>query len=100
MSEVLAWAIKLSKIFNDDIGRGVRQVDLSQQYGYDKSSVSSIVHIYPRLKETEVSYVKLSNRDLLQLARVECDAFRYALAAVIMPAADVPVSSPLSVHIA
>jgi hypothetical protein len=61
----------------------VWQVDLSQQYGYDKSSVSNIVHIYPRLKDAKFGAPNFSNRELEFLARVESDAFRYALE--IMP---------------
>jgi hypothetical protein len=54
-------------------------VDLSQQYGYAKSSVSQIVDIYPRLKDAKFPMGNFSNHDLRELARVECDAFRYAL---------------------
>lgn len=78
MPEVLTWAIKPSKLFNEDIVGGVRQVDLSQQYGYDKQTVSYIVPIYSRLKDVKVLYIGLSNMDMMNLARVECDPFRYA----------------------
>jgi len=72
--------IKLSRLFNEDIERGVPQKDLSQQYGYAKQRVSEVVFIYPRLKDAEVLHVGLlSNHDLVQLARVECDAFKCAL---------------------
>jgi hypothetical protein len=57
----------------------VAQKDLSQQYGYAKSSISGIVDIYPRLKEMKVLPVELTNKEILNLARVECDEFRYAL---------------------
>lgn len=65
--------------FNDDIAGGVKQVDLSRQYGYAKQRVSEVVFIYPRLKNAEVLHVGLlSNHDLVRLARVACDEFRYA----------------------
>lgn len=66
---------------------GVRQVDLSQQYGYEKSSVSRIVDIYPRLKDSKLDMSSFSNHDLALLARVECDAFRYALEKMPDPSA-------------
>lgn len=79
MPEVLTWAIKPSKLFNDDIEGGVRQVDLSQQYGYDKRTISQIVDIFSRLKDSKSDMSDFSNHDMNLLARVECDAFRYAL---------------------
>ena len=81
----------VARIF--DIEAGVRQVDLSQQYGYEKGRVSHIVRVYPRLKDIKLPMGNFSNHDLVELARVECDAFRYALE-------DMPVPSPLSAPVA
>jgi hypothetical protein len=59
---------------------GVRQVDLSQQYGYSKSSISEIINVYQRLKDGKFDISNFSNFEMVIFARVECDAFRYALA--------------------
>jgi hypothetical protein len=54
--------------------------DPSQQYGYEKGRVSHIVYIYPRLKDAKLHARNFSNLELSERARVERDAFRYALA--------------------
>lgn len=67
-----------------DIGHGVAQKDLSSQYGYSKQSVHGIIPIYVRLQSAQsIIHNTFSNMDLMNLARVECVAFRYALEACL-----------------
>jgi len=64
--EPCAWT-QHRKIFNDDIEGGVRQVDLSQQYGYSKQSVHNITLIYPALKSAGHCCVEYDSGDVSQI---------------------------------
>lgn len=71
---------KLSKLFNDNLEKGLQQKDLVKQYGFSKGAVSHIVSIYPQLKdiEQELYRYNFSNKDLMNIARIREDSFRYA----------------------
>jgi len=70
---------KLSKLLNRNYERynhnGMNQKNLGELFGFSRSSVSTILPIYPRLEKC-LHVGTFSNRDLLNLARVESDWLR------------------------
>lgn len=73
---------KLSKLLNHYYERyrhnGMTQEKLGKLFGFSRVSVALILPIYPRLKKC-LHVNNFSNRDLLNLARVECDFLRECL---------------------
>lgn len=79
---------KLSKLFNENWKENdgeMTQEELGKFYGFKRSTVSLILPIYPRLKETEsANILAFKNMDLISLATIKNDFLRYLLVEKIM----------------